>query len=632
MTVDPVRHDGSAPGFQAALRTHEQGRLDEAESLYLALFATDPGNFQTVLHLGVLRLQQGRIEDAIALTRQALELDPTSAEACANLAAALHMLRRDDEAIESYESALGLDPDRAESHYGLGVALLAKEQPDEAIACFERALTIDPDYAEANCALGDALRALKHHDRALACYDEALDVDPDYVEALLGRGSALRGLTREGEAIGSYGRALEIAPDNVEALNALAAALQGANRHQEALAHLRRALIVKPLSGKTQLSLGAILEELGRTEEAQRAFATAIEIEPENVRFRVALTTSKRVRDGDPDLAAMEAWARTIDERPPDEQLLLHFGLGKAFSDVGRNEQSFSHLLAGNALRRQQLAYDEAATLATFDRIRATFTTEFMNERQGAGYSSPLPIFIVGMPRSGSTLIEQVLASHPRVFGGGERHDLADAMITVVGKGARTAYPEMVRGLTASQIYRIGARYVERLEAAAAGSMKSERITDKMLANFCFAGLIHLALPHARIVHSRRDPIDTCLSCFSQLFAAEQPFAYDLGELGRFYRAYSTLMAHWRRVIPAGVVLDVDYEELVADFEVQARRLIAHCGLEWDAACLSFHQTERLVRTASVTQVRQPIYKSSVGRWRPDPERMRPLVEGLGMR
>jgi len=187
----------------------------------------------------------------------------------------------------------------------------------------------------------------------------------------------------------------------------------------------------------------------------------------------------------------------------------------------------------------------------------------------------------------------------------------------------------LARRFTKDQFARLGGEYVQRLTSARLGN--AGRLTDKMLANFCFVGLMHLALPNARILHACRDPIDTCLSCFAQLFAADQPFAYDLGELGRYYRAYSSLMTHWRSVLPPGVMLDVSYEELVGDLETQARRMVAHCGLGWDPACLSFHRTERVVRTASVTQVRQPIYRSSVGRWRPSHEQLRPLLEGLGM-
>jgi Sulfotransferase family len=265
--------------------------------------------------------------------------------------------------------------------------------------------------------------------------------------------------------------------------------------------------------------------------------------------------------------------------------------------------------------------------------IRMASSGELIGRNGGFGNRSPLPVFIVGMPRSGSTLVEQILASHSRVFGGGERSDLTAAMKSIGVDIAAPSFPESVAGLTGAQLARLGADYVDRLQAAARslGIATAERITDKMPANSCFVGLIHLALPNARIIHTRRDPIDTCLSCFAKLFGAEQPFAYDLGELGRYHRACDALMEHWRRVLPPEVVLDVQYEELVANFEPQARRIVAHCGLDWDDACLSFHKTERVVRTASVTQVRQPIYRTSIGRWRPADDVLRPLLDALDL-
>ena len=615
-----------------ALTLHGDGRLGEAEAIYRSVLAADSGHFAALLHLGVLRLQQGSHEDALELLRQALRRNPQSAEAHSNLAAALDLAGRPEEAVLAYEEALAIDPDRPEAHYGLGASLHALRRFDEAIACYERALVIDPDYAEASCGLGAALHAVKQHERALASYGQALAVDPDYVEALCGRAAVLRQLRRHGEAVAAYQRAVAIAPDHVGALAALGAALQAADRHEEALVPLRRALALDPRSAATQLALGAVLEELGRLEEARQAFAAAVALEPENVRFRVALAAAKRTRDGDPDLAIMEDWARDIGERPEDEQILLHFALGRALSEIGRHEDSFRHLSAGNALQRQLLVYDEPATLATFERIAAAFTLELMRAKGRAGHPSPAPIFIIGMPRSGSTLVEQILASHPAIVGGGERHDFAEAMLMVAGGRGRPSLPELARTMTLDQLYRLGAAYLDRLGAAHLGRLgatTTQRITDKMLANFCFAGLIHLALPNARIVHTCRDPVDTCLSCFAQLFGAEQPFAYDLGELGRYYRGYARLMEHWRRVLPPGVVLDVHYEELVGDFEPQARRIVAHCGLDWDDACLSFHQTQRVVRTASVTQVRQPLYRGSVGRWRPAEAVLRPLLDGL---
>jgi hypothetical protein len=239
----------------------------------------------------------------------------------------------------------------------------------------------------------------------------------------------------------------------------------------------------------------------------------------------------------------------------------------------------------------------------------------------------------VGMPRSGSTLIEQVLASHPRVIGGGERPDFGAALRGARRReGALRDSDAFIAALSEPVLKRLAAAYLDRLVSAAAGTKANPlRITDKMLDNFRHLGLIHLALPNARIIHTRRDPVDTCLSCYSKLFAAPHPYSYDLGTLGRYWRAYDRLMAHWRAVLPPGVMLEVQYEQVVADFETEARRVIAHCGLDWDDACLDFYRTERPVRTASIVQVRQPIYRSSVGRWRPDAATLRPLLEGLGL-
>jgi hypothetical protein len=238
-----------------------------------------------------------------------------------------------------------------------------------------------------------------------------------------------------------------------------------------------------------------------------------------------------------------------------------------------------------------------------------------------------VPIFVLGMPRSGTTLVEQILASHARVHGAGELKALNDVVDTVHGPdGAVLPFPDFVRALDAASIRAIGTGYLAQLQKLAPAS---PHITDKMPSNYYFVGLIHLALPNARIIHTVRDPIDTCMSCFSKLFTAEQSHTYDLGELGRYYRGYQKLMAHWHRVLPVGRILDVRYEDVVADLEGQARQIIAHCGLEWDPRCLAFHETERPVRTASATQVRKPIYRSAIGRWRVYEEFLDPLLTEL---
>jgi hypothetical protein len=252
---------------------------------------------------------------------------------------------------------------------------------------------------------------------------------------------------------------------------------------------------------------------------------------------------------------------------------------------------------------------------------------------KSGGDASQIPIFVLGMPRSGTTLIEQIIASHPMVHGGGELQALNEIVL-----GGREVtdnvipFPESVPALDPSAVQQIGARYVDVLRRLAVkAGRNAERVTDKMPSNYYFVGLIHLALPNAKIVHAVRDPVDTCISCFSKLFSAEQNHTYDLGELGRYYRRYQRLMEHWRHVLPPGRMLEVRYEEVVADLEGQVRRIISHCGLPWDDRCLSFHKTERPVRTASATQVRQPIYKSAVGRWRVYEEQLGPLLDALGI-
>jgi hypothetical protein len=321
---------------------------------------------------------------------------------------------------------------------------------------------------------------------------------------------------------------------------------------------------------------------------------------------------------------ALEKIAKDSAALSVDDRIELHFALAKAYEDVGRPAEAFSQLLDGNALKRRQIAYNEANALGMFDRVRAAFTPELFRTWQNVGHPSPAPVFVIGMARSGTTLVEQILASHQHVFGGGELKHFEEAAQAILRKfGDTPTFPEAVSDMTDDDFSALGAHYLARIERLDPNAL---RITDKMPSNFVFAGLIHLALPNATIIHTIRDPVDTCLSCFSKLFMEGQDHTYDLAELGRYYRQYQALMAHWHTVLPPGRVLDVRYEDIVADLEGQARRLIAHCGLNWDPRCLDFHQTERPVLTASAAEVRQPIYNSSVGRWRVHEEALGALL------
>ncbi|MBO0752853.1 MAG: sulfotransferase, partial [Bradyrhizobiaceae bacterium] len=258
---------------------------------------------------------------------------------------------------------------------------------------------------------------------------------------------------------------------------------------------------------------------------------------------------------------------------------------------------------------------------------RTVFTPELMREKSGGGDPSQVPVFIVGMPRSGTTLLEQVLASHSKVHGAGEVETFYQALVKLMDRAGGTApFPDMVAAMSSEALRELGASYVSMIRAAAPAA---ERVVNKLTLNYKYVGLIHLALPNARIIHIRRDPLDTCFSCFSLAFSGEQSFTYDQGELGRYYRGYAALMEHWRRVLPEGVMIEVQYEDLVADLAGQAGNVLAHCGLAWEDACLAFHETDRPVKTASSAQVRRPLYQTSIGRWRPYEHLLQPLIKAL---
>jgi tetratricopeptide (TPR) repeat protein len=399
------------------------------------------------------------------------------------------------------------------------------------------------------------------------------------------------------------------------------------------LAYYRRALALKPDLADVHNNIGNVLKELGQLDEAQKSFLEAIRLDPNVSGVYVNLADSMKFTAGDPHLSAMEAMAAKTEGLSKTDHIHLDFALGKAYADLKDYPRSFKHLLEGNARKRSTIAYDEKSALALFDRIEEVFTRELIAAKAGGGADSPLPIFVLGMPRSGTTLVEQIIASHPLVHGAGELAELNEVVLTVRGPdGNAIPYPEFVPALDAPALKQIGARYVDSVRKLVPDGSQAQYVTDKMPSNYYFAGLIHLALPNAKIVHTVRDPVDTCISCFSKLFSAEQNHTYDLGELGRYHKRYQRLMDHWRGVLPAGRILDVRYEEVVADLEKQARRIIAYCGLPWDKRCLSFHETSRPIRTASATQVRRPIYNSAVGRWRVYEKEIGPLLTALGVK
>jgi len=595
-------------------------RWEEAVGAFKKALAIDPRAAAVLNNLGIVYASMSRHDEAIACYREAIASKPDLAEPCYNLGLSLAALGRPEEAIEQYQKAVALKPSYFDAHKMLASALASAREFETAFTHFRAALAIRPQSAETQYDFGNALAAAGRHTEAVVLYRRALAMRPQYPEAHNNLGNVLATIGKSAEAVAHYGEALVLRPDYAEAHGNLGNALFALGQMDEAVAALEKALALDPNLADAHHNLGNVLQTLGRLEEARHAFARAVALAPKRAELYRALAESKQFGPGDPHLLVMEELAQDARSLTDTQRLELHFGLGKAYADLDRHEQAVRHFQEGNALKRKQIKYDEKTTLQRLRDTAAVFSAEWIRGNEGLGDPAAESIFIVGMPRSGTTLVEQVLASHPKIFAAGELTNFAEATEAVA------PFPEGMRSLAAEQLREIGARYAKRVRALAPAA---ERITDKMPSNFRFAGLIHVALPNARLIHVRRDPIDTCVSCFSKTFTGDQPFSYDLGELGRYYRAYDALMAHWRRVLPAGAMLEVQYEELVADFENHARRIVAYCELAWDERCLAFHEARRPVLTASAIQVRQPLYRTAVGRWRPYAAMLTPLLQAL---
>ena len=506
----------------------------------------------------------------------------------------LYNARRYAEAEYKLRSLLGLYPD-----FGFGWKLMGsilQMQGKDALPAFKKTAQLLPDDAQAYYNLGVVLRSAGRLDEAAASYRRVIALRPNFAEAHGNLGNILYELGQFDAALTSYRKSLEFDPKNVGVI----------------------------------LRVSHICMINGEMKEAEMGIKKALGIEPNNLEARFMLTGVRKTKAGDENLVALEA----IDEAAQNRQIpmsnqaviQLKFALGKCFDDIGDYDRAFLHYIAGNKLKRATFQYDAEKTAQYFNNVISAFDRETIERLQGSGDSSQLPIFVVGMPRSGTTLTEQIIASHPDVHGAGE----LDAL-SIIGSrkiaGTEAIFPNNISDLDQADIRSWGADYVAELRRHAP---HARRITDKAPTNYFAIGLIYLMLPRAKIIHVTRNPMDTCLSCFMQLFSSGQQQTYNLSELGRYYVNYIQLMEHWRNVLPAGSVLEVQYEDIVADQELQARRIIDFCGLEWSDDCIDFYKHNRPVATTSMTQVRQPIYKSSVERWRRYEKFLGPLQEALG--
>ncbi|WP_027795152.1 tetratricopeptide repeat-containing sulfotransferase family protein [Paraburkholderia acidipaludis] len=605
----------------------QKGLLPEGEEAAQRAVAMDPNLVAGWNNLGILQQEAGKLEQSRASLERVVALSPDSAEAHNNLGNTWRRLGRMDEAQVCYRRALDLNPSYAEAHSNLSFLLSSQGIYDEAAEHARRAIDLSPRLVDAYLNLAEVEAARQRHDAALRVLDMLNPFAPEHPSALIARAKALKQLSHLEEALAIARRVVTLVPRNAEARQTLAMTLQELGQTEEALLAFEQAAALPGTAAESaMIGRATLLMEAGCREAAIAAFEQVLERFPGSVPALAARADLRTFTADDPDIATMEAQLAQGERLSLSDRSSAHFALGKAYLDIKDSERAFAHLEAGNRQKRSTFDYRSEDVTRWMERIRATFTPERYQRLTDLGDPSKLPVFIVGMPRSGTTLIEQIISSHPLVTGAGELSALRQA-IEEIG-----AFPNWVEALDGNDaeatLRRCAQGYLKRVKPLAQGRA---HLVDKMPGNFLYAGLIPLILPNARVIHSRRNAVDTCLSCYTKLFGGQQPFAYDQTELGRFYRDYEQLMAFWRELLPAETFIEIDYEAVVDDLEGEARRLIAFLGLPWDDACLNFHENRRVVRTASVNQVRQPIYKTSKGRWQPYARYLGPLLETLGV-
>jgi tetratricopeptide (TPR) repeat protein len=602
---------------------NRQGRGTEAEPFLRRALEDEPNYAKGHEELGRSLLQQGRTDDALASLRRAVALDAKLPSAHLALVQALTDAGRGIEAHAAMQAFLAADPAReliaqAAEHQRAG-------RIEQAEAAYREILRRDPRHVEALRLLALIALQTEHYGQAEQLLARAVEIAPDFLAAWIDLSRAQLEKLDIPAARASMERAVLLNPHSSQVQVQLANVLARAGRHADAIEAYRRAAALNPASTQPRLGAGNSLKTIGRQAEAIEAYRDAIRLRPDSSEAWWSLSNLKTFRFDDADVDAMRR-GLAAPGQPPEARVQFSFALAKALEDRGQHAEAFALYLAGNRTRRALEHHDPVQAEIINERIRAVFDAPFLAQHAGSGEPDPAPIFVVGLPRSGSTLLEQILSSHPAVDATHELPEVGRLILNINrGRSDRVTYPEAVRDFTGADLAALGRAY---LDATRQYRGSAPRFVDKNPNNFASVGLIALALPNARIINARRHPIDTCLSCFRQLFARGQPFTYDLTELGEYYLEYDRMMAHWHSVLP-GRVLDVRYEDVVADLEGQVRRLLDFCGLAWDDACLRFHETERAIRTASSEQVRRPIYGESVGYWRRYEQELAPLIEVL---
>jgi len=637
------------------------GNLEGAAECCRTALRLQPRAPEAANSLGLVLLAQGKTDEAILQLRETLRLKPDYGMACNNLGNALRLRGDLDGALAHFRRAVEIEPNLAEAHSNLGQLLLERHQPHEALAHLRAAVRLRPDLAEARNNLGNALREVGRLAEARQSYAEALRINPNLAMTYNNMGQALQEENSLDDALAWYQRALQLDPSSARIHCNAASLLAEQEKLDDALAGYRRALELEPTYGEAHCGVGALRHEQGHFEQAEAHYREALRHKPDLPVAHCALGTVREELGDfenaescwrsalryDPRLAgAYAALATLLRGKLPEEDLVgmrqlladpnlhdgrrgaLHFGLAQVLDARGAYDEAAESLRQANALglagaRKRGQGYDPAEHARFVAGMMAVCTPAFFERIRGFGLDSERPIFIVGLPRSGTTLTEQILASHAQVFGAGEQRCGRDDFEALADGDDRGL--EALAQMDMTTARRIGARHLDRLR-----ELNADRphVADKMPDNYLYLGLLAALFPRAKLIHCRRDLRDIAVSCWMTNFRQIR-WANDPEHIATRFAEYRRIMAHWQRTLPVPL-LEVDYEETVADLEGVARRLVSWCGLEWDPGCLKFHEGKRPVRTASVSQVRQPVYQRSVARWRHYEKALGPLFDRLG--
>ncbi len=642
--------------FNRAIDLLKENAQDEAESLCRAAIAQEPSDVNFVALLGTILLRKGDLEEAENQLRRAVTIAPGFPRLQEDPGTVLLNLKKPAEALPHLLKAAELTPDNAEAFFKLGGALKALGKHEEADRAFQRSTTLSPqkgqmDQAATLFAQGKyreseklAQNLLKQNPRDVnaavllariameaRAYEDAeallrrvVEIAPRFIEAWHDLNTVLKEQNKFDEAVEVLDSTIELAPNNPISHYFRAAALAMGSRPEEAEHSYLKAIELDPKLSGAHLGLGHVLKTLGRQEDGIAAYRAAMVLRPNFGEIHYSLSNLKTFKFTDEETEDMVG---RLEREELSKESIVHFAftLGKAFEDKKDYDRAFEYYSRANEAHRDTIAYDPVQTELIHQKIRETFTPELFERftQENAGCQDASPIFILGLPRSGSTLLEQILASHSQVDGTSELPDLSLVSQSLSDRRSGASYPGVMPKLSADHLTRLGEQYIQQTKRHRLGAA---HFTDKMPNNFPQIGFIQLILPNAIIIDARRHPLDSCMGCFKQHFAKGQTFTYDLFELGEFYLEYQAMMDHWDTVLP-GKVLHVQYEEVVADLDTQVQRILDHCGLPFEESCVNFHENDRAVRTASSEQVRQPIYSGSVNTWKRFEKHLQPLID-----